>query len=299
MDKPAVDKLIEERYESLPSKLQLAARHVIDHPTAIALKSMRAVAAEAGVPASTMNRLARHLGFDGYGPFRDIYRKWLSGEGGGFAARATQMQRRRAGDKAESLIREIVDADLANLGRLAEPQAMQELKAARDVLLAADRIFVAGLRSLFPAAYYFNYACNMFMHNLTLLSGVAGVFADDLRHAGPNDALVVFSYDPYAREIMAAVEYAQEKGVAIVAVTDSFVAPVTRHARAALVLPNTTPSFFPSVVPALSAAQVLVALLLAEGGKTGLQEIEKSEDQLRRFQVYMRDRIYLQDKGER
>lgn len=289
MDKRALDKLIEERYESLPFKLRQAARHAIDHPTAIALKSMRTVAVEAGIPASTMNRLARHLGFEGYGPFRDIYRKWLSGEGGGFAERATQMQKRRDGDKVESLVREIVDADLANLRRLAEPDVLTELKAACDVLLRAERVFVAGLRSLFPAAYYFSYACNMFMHKLTLLSGVAGVFADDLRHAGAADALVVFSYDPYARDIMAAVDYAHGKGVSIVSVTDSLVSPVAKHAEAAIVLPNTTPSFFPSVVPAMSSAQVLVSLLLAEGGKAGLQEIEKSEDQLRRFQVYQHD----------
>lgn len=297
MDKCAVDKLIEERFDSLPAKLQLAARHVIDHPTAVALKSMRTLAADVGVPASTMNRLAQSLGFEAYGPFREVFRRWLSEEGGGFTERATQMQKKRAADKTENLIREIVQADQANLGRMLEPQVLKELKAAREALLAADRIYVAGMRSLFPAAYYFNYACNMFMHKLTLLSGIAGVFADDLRHAGPTDVLLVFTYEPYARDIMSAVEYAREKDVTVVAITDSVVSPVAKHAKVSLVLPNSTPSFFPSVVPALAAAQVLVASLLAEGGKAGLTEIEKSEDQLRRFSVYMRDRIYLQDKS--
>ena len=297
MDKCAVDKLIEERFESLPAKLQEAARYVIDHPTAVALKSMRMLAADIGAPASTMNRLAQSLGFEGWGPFREVYRKWLSEEGGGFAERATKMQKKRAADKTENLIREIVEADQMNLGRMLEPQVLKELKGAREVLLNAERIFVGGMRSLFPAAYYFNYACNMFMQNLTLLSGIAGVFADDLRHAGPKDVLVVFTYEPYARDIMTAVEYAREKGVTVVAITDSIVSPVAKHATVTLVLPNSTPSFFPSVVPALAAAQVLAAFLLADGGKAGLAEIEKSEDQLRRFAVYMRDRIYLQDKS--
>lgn len=297
MDKCAVDKLIEERFESLPGKLQQAARHVIDHPTDVALKSMRILASESGVPASTMNRLAQALGFAGYAPFREIYRKWLSEEGGGFAERASRMQKKRAADKTENLLREIIEADQANLSRMLEPQLQQDLKSARELLLQANRIFVAGLRSLFPAAYYFNYACNMFMRNMTLLSGVAGVFADDLRHAGSGDVLVVFSYEPYARDIMTAVEYAREKGVSVVAITDSQVSPVARYAKVSLVLPNSTPSFFPSVVPALAAAQVMVAFLLAEGGKGGLQELEKSEAQLRRFSVYLRDRIYLQEKG--
>src|SRR5690554_1220412 len=103
MDKRAVDKLIEEQYQGLPPKLQRAARFAIDNPRAIALNSMRAVAAEAGLPASAMNRLARHLGFDGYDPLRAIYREWLSQGRGVFAERATALQQRGAADKTESL----------------------------------------------------------------------------------------------------------------------------------------------------------------------------------------------------
>jgi len=46
---------------------------------------------------------------------------------------------------------------------------------------------------------------------------------------------------------------------------------------------------FPSVVPALSVAQTLVALLVARGGRASLQEIEESEAQLGKFAVYLKD----------
>ena len=289
MDKRAVDKLIEDHYQSLPPKLQRAARYAIDNPRSIALNSMRTVATEAGLPASAMNRLARHLGFEGYEPLRAIYREWLSQGTGVFAERASALQQRGASDDAGDLVRDIVQADRGNLEQVGDPATLEALKAARDVLAGARHIFVAGLRSLFPAAFYFNYACNMFMHNTSLLTGVAGVFADDLRHARAGDALVVFSYDPYARDAVSAARFAREKGMQIVAITDSVVSPVAGQAAAVIVVPNATPSFFPSVVPAMSVAQTLVALLIASGGKDSLKEIEKSEEQLRDFSVYMQE----------
>src|SRR5690606_5898376 len=146
---------------------------------------------------------------------------------------------------------------------------------------------VAGLRSLFPAAFYFNYACNMFMHNTSLLTGVAGVFADDLRHARAGDALVVFSYDPYARDAVSAARFAREQGLQIVAITDSMVSPVAALASAVIVVPNATQSVCPSVVAAMSVAQTLVAMLMASGGEDSLEEVRKSDAQLRDFSVYL------------
>jgi DNA-binding MurR/RpiR family transcriptional regulator len=285
MDKRAVDKLIEEQYLSLPPALQRAARYVIDHPKTIALNSMRTVATEAGLQSSTMHRLARQLGFDGYDALRTIYRDWLH-DAGSFAQRATALQQRGARDETENLVRELVQADSGNLMAMLQPTTLDAIRIATDVLAAARHIYVVGLRSLFPAAFYFHYACGMFQHNTVLLSGTAGTFADDLRRGGPEDVMLVFSYEPYARDTILAVRFARERGLRIVSVTDSVVSPIAAEAAALIVAGNATPSLFPSVLPALSIAQTLVALLVASGGRASLEEIEKSESQLREFAVY-------------
>jgi DNA-binding MurR/RpiR family transcriptional regulator len=289
MDKHSVDKLIEAQYPSLPTMLQRAARHVIDNPKDIALNSMRAVAASAGLQSSAMHRLARQLGFEGYESMRAVYRDWLSQGAGSFADRATALQQRGAGDKTEALARELLRADARNLEQMTEPATLAAFKTARDVLARARHIYIVGLRSLFPAAFYFNYACGMFRHNTTLLTGIGGIFADELRGAGAHDALVVFSYDPYARDTVSAVEYARAQGLHIVSVTDSAVSPIASQAEALIVVANATPSLFPSVVPALSVAQTLAAMLVASGGQASLQEVQKSEAQLRQFAVYLKD----------
>lgn len=286
MDKRTVDKQIEAQFADLPPMLQRAARFALDHPHAIALHSMRAVAAEAGLQASAMHRLARQLGFDGYEALRDVYRQWLAQDGGSFAQRATALQQRGRPDQTEQLVHELVQSDGRNLQQLAQPGVLAAIRQARDILIRARRVFVVGLRSLHPPAFYFNYACGMFRGNTTLLSGMGGIFADELRHASREDALVVFSSAPYARDTVAAVRFAHEQGIQIISITDSPVSPIAASAAAAIIVPNATPSLFPSVVPALEVAQALVALLVASGGQASLDEIRKSEAQLRDFAVY-------------
>ncbi|WP_233236522.1 MurR/RpiR family transcriptional regulator [Bordetella sp. LUAb4] len=286
MDKRGVDQLIEQHFPSLPPMLQRAARYAIDNPKEIALNSMRAVAGSAGVQASAMHRLARQLGFDGYDAMREVYRGWLAEGHATFADRASALQQGAGGNDA-ALIGELLQADTRNLEKMNDPDVMRALLAARDVLAKARHIYIVGLRSLFPAAFYLNYACGMFRHNTTLLGGMGGIFADELRGAGKDDALVVFSYEPYARDTVAAVEYARDRGMRIVSVTDSAVSPVAAKAAALIVVENSTKSLFPSVVPALSVAQTLAALLVAHGGAASVREVRQSETQLRRFSVYL------------
>lgn len=250
------------------------------------MASMRQVAREAGVQASTMHRLATQLGFDGYEAFRNVYRQWLARGDTSFSARATQLQRHR-GKATSPLIQDILQADLDNLGQLLDETTAGALTQAHDALRTAGQIYVVGLRSLFPAAYYFSYSCGMFLNNTVLLAGTGGGFADSLRRARAGDALIVFSCQPYAKDALAATRYAHRKGARIIAVTDSAVSPVAKLANVTISFSNQTPSLFPSVVPALAVAQTLVAMLVASGGKTSLNEIARSEAQLAEFDTYV------------
>ncbi len=68
------------------------------------------------------------------------------------------------------------------------------------------------------------------------------------------------------------------------------VSPLARHARHALVFSGTTPSFFHSVMAAMSIVEVLLAVLAARGGKAAIAAISESEAQLGAFAAYWRER---------
>lgn len=289
-DKEYVENLIKSSFYELTPMLQLAAKYVADHPREIAISSMRQTAKDAGVQPSVMHRLAIQLGFDGYNAFRDVYRNWLANREGSFSARATQLQKRKSNDLREQLITDVLQADIHNMDALLDSQSLAAFKRAHDLLINARSIFVVGLRSMFPAAYYFSYSCGMFLNNTVLLSGVGGGFADSLRRAGQDDVLIVFSCYPYARDAATATRYANARGTKIIAVSDSAVSPISKIADVSITVKNDTPSLFPSITPLISVAQTLVAMLVASGGKSSVQQITKSETQLEEFDVYLPSR---------
>lgn len=281
-----MEKLISERYQSLPPKLKLAARHVLDAPKDIAIRSMRSVAADAKLQPAAMLRLARELGFDSYESFRASYVDWLSAGEMTFVARAKTLRTRRAGNGQEKLLAEMYDTEVVSLDRALGPANTAAFESAKRILVAARRFYVLGLRSLFPAAYYLDYACRLFSDKSVLVTGVGGAMADELRRATSKDALVVFSFEPYARLTVEAVQYAADRRVRIIAVTDSIVSPVAESASVVLLAPNAGPALVPSILPAMAAAQALANLMVTAGGAATLSEIARSDAQLQRLRAY-------------
>jgi len=79
---------IVDAFDTLPPKLQLAARYILDRPDDVALLSMREQARHAGVPPATMTRLAQRLGLDGYDAVRALYAGAVRDGTLGFAGKA-------------------------------------------------------------------------------------------------------------------------------------------------------------------------------------------------------------------
>lgn len=287
MDKDQLAEEIETQYPTLAPMLQRAARYVLDNPREVALQSMRTLAAQAGLQASVMNRLAQKLGFDGYASLRSVYQEWLSSPTSNFAARASALQKGQRARTESSMAEQFIRADHTSLIELLDADTVARMEAAADTLGNAKNIHVIGLRSLFPAAFYFHYACNLFMPNVWLSSGTGGVLIDGLRAAHEHDALIVFSHHPYARDALAAASWAHEQKIEIVAVTDSTLSPLASYARHLILAPGRTPSLLPSVVPSLSVAQTLVGLLSTRLGDKTIQALKRSEEQLQAFQTYV------------
>ena len=277
---------LENIFTTLSPVLQQAARYVVDNPDEIALNSMRAAAAKAEVHPNSMLRLARELGFQSYEDFRNRYRERLLSRASNWSDRAMSLRERSPQTGPERLLQEIVAQDQENLRATFDEHALVQLREAKRLIEEARNVYVLGVRSLYPAAFYFNYVCRMFMSRTILMSGVGGTFADELRSVDGNDALIAFSYRPYARDAVNAFEFARSREAKLIGITDSRLSPLAKRAHAAVIVSNATSSLLPTIVPCLTVAQALAALLISESGPEAMEELTRSERQLQSFNVY-------------
>lgn len=282
---------LETAYAGLSPQLKRAARYVLDSPDDVALHSMRAIATRAGVQPSTMSRLVRQLDFQTYAEFREPFRERLRSRPPRYAARARHLQARAERKEAAGLLSEIIAADANNIRETYEGIGDAKIAAAAETLATARLVYVVGMRKCFPVAHYFHYACRMFHLPVRLVQGSAGTFADELRDVAAADALLAIGFDPYTRETVQATREALAAGAAVVAITDSAVSPLTVGAKHLFLVANHGPSFFRSLVAAMSLVQALVAFLVARSGRSAVRALAETERMLESHSAYWREGV--------
>lgn len=274
-DVEAIRGRIRERFEAMSPELQRAARFLADNGAAVAVSSMRALAAQAGVKPPTMVRLAKALGFPGWEELRAVFITPLR-EPVGYAPRAMEIVREGHG---EHLAGAIFDAQRLDIART-EAQSAEALPRVARLLRAAPHVHVAGFRASHAIAFGFAYLYRLFRPTVTLLDGPGATLEMQLRAVNRGDAVLVASFAPYSREARIVAESARQSGAKVIAICDSAVAPIARAADATLTFAPSSPSFFPSIVGGISLAESLLAVVVSQEGRDVVRRIEAAEKQL-------------------
>ncbi|TKT74530.1 MurR/RpiR family transcriptional regulator [Aquamicrobium sp. LC103] len=285
MERGPLTELLIERFETLPPQLKVAARFVLDHPDDVALMSMREQAGQAGVSHSTMMRLARWLGLNGYEEMRALYAEALRESR--LSGHADVLHDYPDGEESNySTVGRVADTLAAQVAALGDYVNARQLLAAADRLASARRLFSLGFRREHAVAHHFASTLVMTGRQVALLDGIGGTGIELLGDAGPEDAMLAFALKPYARATVEIAQQAQRRGVAVVAVTDSSVSPLARLASESLIVTASSQSCFQSVVPALAAAEILAALIVARDGAGAEQALRAAEERLAALNVY-------------
>src|SRR5205814_10563811 len=123
-----------------------------------------------------------------------------------------------------------------------------------------------------------------------LFDSIGGTLHDRVDALVPADPLVAISQAPYSRPTVEAVMAASRRRVAVVALTDSAVSPLARHASHFLLFRADSISFFPSMIAPLALVELLLAWLAAKGGKTILKRLAEVDANLAAQRAYWNPR---------
>ena len=91
-----------------------------------------------------------------------------------------------------------------------------------------------------------------------LIDGMGGMLAESLRGIAHDDLLIVASFQNYSRDVIEAAAAAHERGVAVIALTDSALSPLKPSASVCFELGEGSHQAFRSLVAPMCLAQALV-----------------------------------------
>ena len=290
---PAASEVLDRlraQFDALTPELQRAARWIADHPGETGLLSMRQQARSAGVSAPTMVRLARALGFADYASLRRPFQEALAGGPIQYGRRASVLQAAPQARRIEHLASGLAATQVTDVRSVLAMNTPERLEAAVGAIAAARRVGFLGVRASFGVAFQFRYAYDLIARNGVLFDGVGGTLHDQVDALGPGDTLVAISQTPYSAPTVEAVMAATKRGVTVVALTDSALSPLARHAAHFLLFRADSISFFPSMIAPLALVELLLAWLAAKGGKSVLKRLAEVDARLAAQRAYWNPR---------
>src|SRR6218665_741632 len=69
----ALKELVTQRFDGLPVRLQAAAPHLVDHPNAAAVDTIKSLSGAAGLQPSVLMRLAKTLAYSGFSEMQSVF----------------------------------------------------------------------------------------------------------------------------------------------------------------------------------------------------------------------------------
>lgn len=285
---PSILTQIASAFDDLPAEIRKAARYVTNNRSEVAFRSMRSVAKSAGVSPPTMVRLAKSLGFDGYDRLRQAFQDQIATRPQSLLARA-QMVRAASRSSWMDGIQRLVDGELASIRACVAGLEEGDLERVAALFASARRIYVAGLRGMYPAAFFFHYSACTFSDKTVLVDGAGATHLDAIRSVGRGDVAMVFTCQPYAKETMRAARFAHGRGARLIAITDSTVSPAARLASVVFKVNPNPSTLLSSAAANMLVSQVLAAVFFAASGRSAVAALRKTDEQGALLDIYDRD----------
>ena len=215
----------------------------------------------AGVSESTVVRFASELGYDGYPAMQRALQEMIR-------SRLTSTQRiQAAGDQFQDVLPAVIQSDIDKLRLMAGEADREQFGRVVDKIMSCRHVYILGARSSSFVAGYLNFYLHLLTGNVTLVqSSAAGEILEQLFRIGREDVLIAISFPRYSKITLNTVQFARDRGAAIVALTDNELSPVYQMADAALLAPCEMIAFVDSMVAPLSLVN---ALLIAVGQRLG------------------------------
>ncbi|MEM7654146.1 MAG: MurR/RpiR family transcriptional regulator [Pseudomonadota bacterium] len=270
---------INQTLPTLGPQMRQAAAAILDDPSAVAVESMRTMAARAEVSPPTMLRLAQRVGFESYEAFRDVFKNSVAPTG--YGDRATALQETAGTDGVPGLITETARVAIRGIEKFSQRSFARDIERVAQLIIGARRTLVIASGASFGQAVSFQYVCQMAIPGVELINRLGMRPLDGLASATSDDLVLAIATHPYASQTVETVAHAHACSVPIAAITDKHASPIATKAAASIIIDTENPHYFPSMIKLSATLEVLSAAIVVLGGAASVSAIANHERLLR------------------
>jgi RpiR family transcriptional regulator, carbohydrate utilization regulator len=275
-------KQIAEKLNRLNAKRQEIIRPIFEHPRSFVLSSVRAMAKRLGTDPATVVRIVRGLGFPGFREFQH----YLHDLSLAYATSADTMSKAPHGIGVAGFVADSLDQDLKNLQALKNTLDTKRIAALAKRFHEARRVIVIAGDLATTLSEYFEY--HLVLLGLNAFSASSGGRVVHLtRSLTRQDLVLTISFRRGLRQTVEGAEHARTRGAHCVAITDTYLSPLTRICHETFLAGIESNSFGASYAAPVSLLNALLAAIGQHRQKNTLAIVgEISEEQRRGSRWY-------------
>lgn len=255
-----------------PSERKVA-NFIIQQPTEVSYLTIQQLADNVGTSTTTIMRLSAKLGYSGFAELQNALQAFIKEDN---APKSRLLNSPKVSDD------KLWGATLAHFGdqiaNLATAIDENSLSLAVNALARANKIITTATRSGLPVGVFLAQNLNRIDGKSQFIQADLSDWVDEAVALNQNSVLIAISFPRYARRIYDFAKVAKQKGATIIALTDSYTAPLVDTSDIVLVCNAKSLSFHNSPITAFVVAEYLIEALAkknAEQAKERLGEVEQ------------------------
>jgi DNA-binding MurR/RpiR family transcriptional regulator len=256
---------IAAQFDALPRQQQSVARYVEEQRATIMVQRINEIAEGAGVHPSAVVRFAQRFGYSGYSEMQAVFRSEHTAQVTPVRSYQQRIRRVIEGEDVQmtpaQMALHFIDASRAGLDELATEFDAKSFATAVDLLVKADTIYVVAVRRSFSIATYIAYALQHTHKRVQLVSGLGGMYREQMRSIGKNDVLIAISFPPYGKETLYCARVASQHRAKVLAITESAMGPLARQANVLLTVREGSAFAFRALTSTICLCQALFVAL--------------------------------------
>ena len=273
-------------YPTLSKGHKKIANAVLNDYDKVAYMTATRLGNRVGVSESTVVRFAGILGFDGYSEFQQAIQELVKVKLTPNQRIEMTKQRLGKGDILEN----VMHSDINKIRYTLDNIDRDAFHSCVDAILGASKIYIMGVRSSEPIARILHYNLSMIFDNVKFVSATSGaeVF-EQMFSISESDVLIAFSFPRYSSKVVNAIKFAESNKAVTVAITDSPISPLAKHATYLLRAQSEMASYMDSLVAPISIINAIIVEITQRCEKTIRERFDTLEKLWDEYDVYTKN----------
>lgn len=220
------------KYNSLPKNQKKIAEYFINNFDKIPFVNVQDLAKATGASVASVVRFSQRTGFKGFSELREAIagslQKEINNKGIFPLFEKHKVE--------EDLLTEVANLDIKNINDTLNLIERKTFDNVINRILKSERVFTAGLGISYLLAEILAYQLTQVGVSSSILHHTHTLFNENILFLNPKDLLITFSFPPYSKETIEAAEFANNRKIDVIAITNKPASPVTFYTKANLIV---------------------------------------------------------------